>query len=132
VIDSILRDYPSANMYIRKVVDDQTKTETTKVGWHTSHQTKQMIVDRLRRFVNEYESNPLLFNDHALINEMKTYIITRTPKGIATWNAQEGAKDDRVMAFGITLCVSETEPAPKLALQVPSHNNIISAIEAIA
>lgn len=114
VLDSIMRDYPKTNLYTRRVVDDQSKEVSTKIGWWTSHETKQMIVDRLRRFVLEYEQEKIEFNDRNLIEEMKTYIISRTKTGKAKWDAQEGKKDDRVMAFGITLCVAETEPRPRL------------------
>ena len=113
VIDKIVSLYKYKNYYTRKVVNKTDKTETTEVGWHTNHQTKQMIVDRLRYLVNTWEDEPVGFMDAGFIEEAKTYIVDRTKTGITTWNAAEGCKDDRVMAMGITLCVADKMPKPK-------------------
>jgi hypothetical protein len=100
-------------LYTRKVRDDQTKEWTTKIGWHTNAQTKGLMVDKLRQFVNEWEDNPIICNDIELINEMRTYIVAETKTGKTAWEAQDGHKDDRVMAFGICLCLNDELAKPE-------------------
>jgi len=131
VVDMMLRRHPDANVYSRKVIDDRTKHETRKIGFHTNRQTKQMIVDSLRRFVNEWHINQTRYNDSALIDEMKTYIVTQTKTGKTSWNAVEGKKDDRVMAYGIGLVVSESMPMPRLRREVKTLPVTSDPIEAI-
>lgn len=114
VIDKITNLYRYKNYYTRKVVNQVDKTETMEIGWHTNHQTKQLIVDRLRLFVNLWQGENIHHRDADLIEEMKTYVVDRTKTGLTTWNAAEGCKDDRVMAFGITLCVAAKMPKPTL------------------
>lgn len=132
VIDLLMRNYPRANVYTRKIIDDLTKQETVKIGWLTTHETKQGIVDRLRRFVNEYDSEPIQFNDHSLITEMQTYIVQQTKTGKTSWGAVEGKKDDRVMSFGIGLVVADTMAAPRAETRLPEQRTTNNAIEAVA
>lgn len=113
VIDKIKAKHKYKNFYTRKVINKTDKTESTEMGWHTNHDTKQLIVDRLRYLVNNWEEEPVPFRDAQFIEEMQTYIVDRTKTGITTWNAAEGCKDDRVMAMGITLCVAEKMSKPK-------------------
>jgi hypothetical protein len=106
------------HLYTRKIQDDLTKEWTTKIGFHTNGTTKGMIVDRLIEFVNEWADNPIYCNDIDLINEMRTYIISETKTGKRSWQAQDGCKDDRVMAFGIALVVAEELGAVKLRAKI--------------
>ena len=131
VVDLMLRQHPDANVYRRKVIDDQSKRETTRVGFHTNRSTKQSIVDHLRQFVNEWPLKQQQFNDRGLIDEMKTYIVTQTKTGKTSWNAVEGKKDDRVMSFGIGLVVAETMPMPYLKKEQPKTQTTEDALEAI-
>lgn len=113
VIDKIKTELKYRNLYTRKVTNKIDKTETMEVGWHTNHETKQMLVDRLRYLINNWETEPIAFQDAGFIEESKTYIVDRTKTGITTWNAAEGCKDDRVMSMGITLCVAGKMPKPR-------------------
>jgi hypothetical protein len=131
VVDLMLRQHPDANVYRRKVIDDQTKHETTRVGFHTNRSTKQAIVDHLRQFVNEWSVKQTQYNDSALIDELKTYIVTQTKTGKTSWNAVEGKKDDRVMSFGIGLVVAETMPMPYLKRQQPKITSTDDALQGI-
>ena len=131
VVDLMLRQHPDANVYRRKVIDDQSKRETTRVGFHTNRSTKQSIVDHLRQFVNSWPVKRQAFNDRGLVDELKTYIVTQTKTGKTSWNAVEGKKDDRVMSFGIGLVVAETMPMPYLKKQQPKTQTTEDALEAI-
>jgi len=117
VIDNITKRYKYSNFYTRKVRDNQENTETTRIGWNTNPETKQLLVDRLRRFVNQWKEDPTGFRDRELLQEMRTYIVTATKTGKTSWNAAEGNKDDRVMSFGITLCVADEMPAPVVYME---------------
>lgn len=131
VIDNILKRYKYTNFYTHQVIDDLTKQMTTKVGWHTGSENKQLLVDRLREFVNDYHKEPIGFNDAELLGEMLTYVISQTKKGKATWEASEGHKDDRVMSFGITLCVAREMPKPtirKKAEAIVSSDSLLEKI----
>lgn len=109
IIDRAQNEHKYNNFYTREVKEELTDQTTTRIGWNTNKKTKAIIVDCLKEFVNEYESQKTQFNDYELIEEMKTYIIQRTPKtGKVTWGAAEGKKDDKVMAYGIGLVVSKT------------------------
>lgn len=112
VIDNIQKRYKYRNFYTRKVVDKLDNTETTQMGWWTDHTSKQLIVDRMRQFTEDYAKDPIAYRDSSLIDEMRTYIVESTKSGVTTWNAADGCKDDRVMSFGITLCVAEKMPEP--------------------
>lgn len=131
VVDLMLRQHPDANVYRRKVIDDQSKRETTRVGFHTNRSTKQSIVDHLRQFVNDWPVKRQAFNDRGLVDELKTYIVTQTKTGKTSWSAVEGKKDDRVMSFGIGLVVAETMPMPYLKKQQPKTQTTEDALEAI-
>jgi len=131
VIDNITKRHKYRNFYTRKVRDDQTNTETTRIGWHTNVETKPLIVDRLRRFVNEWENEKTGFQDRELLQEMRTYIVESTNQGKTTWNAAKGNKDDRVMSYGITLCVSDEMPVPTPFIMEYKTNSTNDPIEAI-
>lgn len=122
VISRIIQEVKYGNLYRRKSRDEQSQKTSMKIGWHTDRETKQMIVDVLRQFVGEYPDFPLKYNDYDLIEEMKTYVIETSDSGKTTWNAQKGANDDRVIAFGILLCISKEMPAPaKIAKQTEQY-----------
>jgi hypothetical protein len=107
VIDLLRVKY--SNLYTHQIKDDVTKEWTAKIGWHTNEKTKGILVDKLREYTKEWSADNkrrIICNDADLIEEMKTYIISKTEKGKTAWEAQKGKKDDRVIAFGICLAVS--------------------------
>jgi len=114
VLDKIKTRIKYHNFYTREVYDDELKKKTTKIGFHTNRETKQMIVDRLYSYVQNYKEEDIYVNDHRIIQEMMTYVITQTKTGKTTWNAQEGYKDDMVISFGGVLVVSDQMPAPRM------------------
>lgn len=110
LLNNILRHIKYTNHYRRKVYDNMTKTITMKPGFHTNKATKKMIVDRLRKAINENEN--IKINDHEIYQEMKTYIIASSKTGKTQYQAQDGCKDDRVMTLGISLVVDDELPKP--------------------
>lgn len=133
VIKHIIDEVKYSNMYKRRAVDEKTKRPTRKVGWHTNRETKQLIIDRMRQFTMEQADFPIEYNDKNLIDEMKTYVIDTSSTGLTTWNAQKGRHDDRIIAYGIALCVAREMPAPRLEEpKKPQYRGPMSPIEAIA
>lgn len=124
VIDKIQNECKYNNFYTREEHDEITDQTTTKIGFHMNSKTKPMVVNALLDFVREYTLNnqiifeadgtvqmgasKIIYNDYDLLEEMKTYIILKTPTGKTTWGAEEGYHDDRVMSFGINLVVSQS------------------------
>jgi hypothetical protein len=131
VVDTLIQNYPKSNLYRHKIIDDQTKHETSKVGFHTDKKTKQGVVNRLRKFVNEWYQIDTKYYDAELIDELKTYIVTQTKTGKTSWNAVEGKKDDRVMAYGIGLVVSDTMPTPHLVKEHRQKTGTNDALEGL-
>lgn len=109
VIDRVQNEHKYNNFYTREVKEELTDQTTTRIGWHTNKATKPIIVDALKEFVNEYESQKIQYNDYELLEEMKDYIIKTTKKtGKTAWGAAEGKHDDKVMSYGINLVVSKS------------------------
>ncbi len=111
LLDSILRKIKYPNLYKRKFYDRMSNQWSEKPGFHTNTATKKLIVDRIKKSINENEN--IKINDAEIIKEMKTYVIAKSKTGRTQYQAQEGCKDDRVMTYGICLVIDEELPKPK-------------------
>jgi hypothetical protein len=113
LLDQVINKLQYSNLYYRKIYDKMANVYTKKVGFHTNSSTKRLVVERLRQSVVDWcqpgasDATSIRFNDCEIIREMKTYIINRSRTGKTVFMAQEGCKDDRVMAMGIALVVDE-------------------------
>lgn len=113
VLDNIMNKYKYGNMYVRNVYDQTNKVIDTHIGFHTNPETKQLLVDRGKRYVNE-ESEQFKINDKNTVNEMMTYIIS-IKNGNSVYEAAQGAKDDRVISFlGALLIADEMQPPSRI------------------
>jgi len=112
VLDNIREKVKYSNFYTREVYDDVIKRNTTKIGFHTNRETKQIMINRLTAYVNNYKEEDIYINDSDIIKEMMTYVINQTKTGKTTWNAQDGYKDDFVIALSGVLVVSDQMPIP--------------------
>lgn len=91
-----LRDLGYQNLYAQEEIESRAEGDTTKrFGWLTTSKSKPFIIDNLAALLRDGESG-LASKEH--IDEMRTYIIEEN----GSTNAQEGAKDDRVMSYAIT------------------------------
>lgn len=91
-----LRDLGYQNLYAQEAIESRAEGDTTKrFGWLTTSKSKPFIIDNLAALLRDGESG-LASKEH--IDEMRTYIIEEN----GSTNAQEGAKDDRVMSYAIT------------------------------
>ncbi len=105
LLDKIINHIKYPYLYKRKSYDKLTNAYTQKIGFHTNSATKKLIIDKLRQIIKDNDN--VKFNDVEIIKEMKTYIIAQSKSGRTQYQAQEGCKDDRVMATGIALVVDD-------------------------
>ena len=82
-------------------------------GWYTSNKNKIPGVGLLVRLIEgrdeDGESEPVLVHSPELIDEAMSFIHSPTDKGVARYRADEGSKDDRVMAWLIA-CAARNSP----------------------
>ncbi len=112
LLDNIINHIKYSYLYKRQIYDKISEKYTQKIGFHTNSSTKRLIVDKLRKIINENENYKI--NDIEIIKEMKTYIIAKSKTGRTQYEAQEGCKDDRVMATGISFLIDEELPKVQL------------------
>lgn len=96
-------DYP----YIirRQVMDSMNKMSADKLGWATTPTSKPHMLTTSRFIIN---NNLVVIRSEHLVNEMIIFVRDEKNKGA---NAYGRGKDDRVMAFMITICSIEQEYA---------------------
>lgn len=111
VLDNILQKYRYPNLYVRNVYDQTNKYTDTHYGFHTTAETKQLLIDRGLRYVNQ-ESTVIKINDKDTVHELKTFVVLNTD-GKATYGASEKAHDDRVISFLGVLLISDDMPEPR-------------------
>jgi phage terminase large subunit len=89
--------YP--NLYYHDQYNSESGKNETKPGWPTNNITRPILVDTLIEGIRE---GVWRINDINLINEMKTFVRNKQGKPQAQGKGTpDGAKDDRVMAYGI-------------------------------
>lgn len=111
------RNYPNLCREKKAVVSDEGQwTETEEYGFHTNAKTKPLIIDHLQ---NALRSLLLVLHDKQTIAELETYVVKDVNKdGHVMMGADEGHRDDCVMALAIALHYAKQLPA-----QTGSHQN---------
>ena len=114
-----LRDLGYQNLYAQETLESRAEGDQTKrFGWLTTTKTKPMVIDNLAAMLRDRESG-LANKDH--VAEMREYIVE--PNG--SYNAREGANDDRVMSYAI--CKEMVRRIPKFrATQAQLHSHTIA------
>jgi hypothetical protein len=118
VMDNIRAKYRYGNLYMRNVYDQTNKIIDTHYGFHTNSDTKQLLIDRGKRYIND-ESDTIKINDKNTVKEMKTYIIS-IKNGASVYEAAQGAKDDRVISFLGALLIADQMTPPEL-IKIPKR-----------
>lgn len=114
-----LRDLGYQNLYAQEAIESRAEGDTTKrFGWLTTSKSKPFIIDQLAALLRDSESG-IASKEH--IGEMRTYIIEEN----GSTNAQQGAKDDRVMSYAIA--VEMVRRMPRGVATVPSVVKTTSA-----
>ena len=100
--------YP--NIYRYRIMDDYKMVPSRKLGWETNTKSRGVMLALAKRIVEDVANGRViakgLVKSVALLNEMKTFTVdaeTGRPE------AQNGAQDDRVMAWAIALQVAAQE-----------------------
>lgn len=115
-LDEIMIDYP--NLYMREAGwDDLMNRPVTRAGWHTSRTTKQLLVTALKKALRGLmpdapdQAPAYTEREHEACAEMDVFVAVGRTMG-----AEQGRKDDRVVARGIALHLDQTMPAPEIVL----------------
>ncbi|WAH35038.1 PBSX family phage terminase large subunit [Alicyclobacillus dauci] len=89
--------YP--NLYYHDQYNTDSGKNETKPGWPTNTMTRPILIDYLIEVIRD---GVCPIGDPELINEMKTFVRNKQGKPQAQGKGTpDGAKDDRVMAYGI-------------------------------
>jgi hypothetical protein len=103
-----LRDvYP--NLYLWRKRDGIAIKFTGKLGWQTSYESKNLMVNMLRE---KMYYRQIRIHSKTLWDEMRNFVRDFTPTGMITYNAATGY-DDCVMAFMIAIIISDDEDYSK-------------------
>jgi len=101
VLSRLKEEYPY--LYTEWTEGQWFEAFTEKIGWHTNIKTRRLMIDAGKEWVREQLGK---IPDEFLLKEMTTFV--RDDKGKA--RAEGTAKDDRVMAFLITIMMYERCP----------------------
>lgn len=93
--------YP--RLYRRRTVDHTREKNEFKLGFHTNERSREMILNKLGRWINEGEFNLV---DEATIMECMTFAYDENGKA----QAQEGSHDDCVIALAIAIHMYDYNP----------------------
>ncbi|MEW6095181.1 MAG: hypothetical protein AB1567_01455, partial [bacterium] len=117
------------NIYRWERIDEFGKVITSKLGFETNHQTKGLVVEDIREYIN-FDLGKI--NSAELIRELMSYV--ELPNG--KLSAIAGCNDDRVIAFGIALrgyrsrqrrweTPLKPKPEPILTAEYKPENNVL-------
>lgn len=114
------RHYPNICKQKKSVVSDNGQwQEMEEYGFHTNVKTKPLIIDQLQTALR---SLLLVLHDQKTIDELESYVIKNVNKeGHAEMGADEGKKDDCVMALGIAVHYCHTIAAASNNMNMLPH-----------
>lgn len=115
------RHYPAVCKEPKSVVSDQgVWSETEEYGFHTNSKTKVVIIDRLQ---SALRSLLIVLHDAQTIEQLESYVVLNTNKeGYVQMGADQGKRDDCVMALAIALHYASQLPALKASVNLPSKS----------
>lgn len=116
--------YPNLCRQKKAVVSDSGQwTETEEYGFHTNVKTKPLIIDQLQ---NALRTLLLVLHDEVTLEELETYVVKQVNReGHAEMGAEEGHRDDCVMALAIALhyCYGLPSSAQTFDMMPQLHSN---------
>ena len=74
-------------------------------GWYTTSKNKSPMVMNLARHIRDWTC---IIHGRGLIDELMSFVLEPTARGIERYRAEKGCRDDRVMAFGIALAARDS------------------------
>jgi hypothetical protein len=104
------QNYPNLCHQPKSIVgDDGQWTEAEEYGFHTNAKTKPLIIDQLQ---NALRSLLIVIKDPLTLQELEMYVVKQVSKeGHVEMGAEEGHRDDCVMALAISLHYAQKLPA---------------------
>ena len=105
--------YQYPNLYTELDTEHKNDKRRKRYGWHTNAKTKPLMIDHLNELLRD-EIHGIA--DIELINQCQTYIIEDN----GSTNAQEGCKDDGVIAAAI--CRQMVKRLPSIKRIIPKSN----------
>lgn len=91
-----------SNVYIWRYRDEVVPRYSKKTGWETNTKSKSWLVGFA---IHELVNRRVIIRSELLLREMQTFL----RKDVDVWEAAPGEKDDRVMAWMISVLVSDDE-----------------------
>jgi len=108
----VLQQLGYNNFYMWRRPHAATGGETLVYGWWTTPATRPLLTNLLVEYLKKEE---IQINSPQLIEEMGTFVRTRTPSGKVHLAAFEGYHDDRLLALAISLYVAHEDDVVNLA-----------------
>jgi hypothetical protein len=108
----VLQQLGYNNFYMWRRPHAATGGETMVYGWWTTPATRPLLTNILQEYVKKED---VLLNSPQLIDEMGSFVKTRTPSGKIHLAAFEGYHDDRLLALAIALYVSHEDDVVNFA-----------------
>lgn len=117
--------YPNLCRQKKAVVSDQGQwTEMEEYGFHTNVKTKPMIIDQLQ---SGLRSLNIVLHDQLTLDELRSYVvIQKTKEGNVEMGADQGKKDDCVMALAIAVHYAHQISPKVLSSTMERHARPIS------
>lgn len=116
-----LRDLNYPRLYYQEKLGLDADKMTPKLGWYTDRFTRPLMVDEGSRWLRE---GRVTIYDEDLIDEMFSFV--RYPDGQG--RAAQGAYDDRVMAFLITLQMYVRNPFSSSQNDIEREDDAVAAM----
>lgn len=110
LIESLKKVYPK--IYERESFNRRENKKTTKLGFHTNHSTKSLLIEHFKELLNR---NFVRISERETINEMRNFIWQNSAQKQGA-GAAKGKHDDRVMATMLALYGVEATSAKEKSI----------------
>lgn len=127
---ALLREWRYPRLYASEALDRDGSGSSRRYGWRTTDASRKIAVSSLQRALRD---RTLGIRDPAAVAEMHRFIwvTTNEATGSGRYQADDGANDDRVMAWAITAAVlahsehvAPAMPAEPVAPYVPRVSGV--------
>lgn len=116
-----LRDLNYPRLYYQEKMGLDADVMTPKLGWYTDRFTRPLMIDEGSRWLRE---GRVSIYDKSLVGEMLSFV--RYPDGQG--RAAQGAFDDRVMSFLITLQMYSRSPFSSSGNDIEKEDSVVAGM----
>jgi hypothetical protein len=96
------------NYYFSTIMDEKTQKKTKKLGWHTNHKTRELMIDA---YVKDFTDDSLEIRSKITLSEMRTFVKNRQASGYLKREHAAGKWDDSLFAAFIANQMTLFKPA---------------------